>query len=322
MKSINNLTLSQKIALEGEIAATFLGAPHEEEVKYRLYMVLSNLNNEKYEDYAIEALKNIVPLDDCEFQKVLWEVRQEEPPLWIWVDKCVADIKTTIKTAEYSYIQGGSNSSKSKDIKKMLVTSCFCRFVRAVAFCCSQAARALMLAIKEDKDLEFLHLACTYELEELRQLEITRPPKSKIPSTIMDMHISFSPESMLSFTAETKSIKRREEAAAKNEERARKLMNKAGDKEGFIEALDEVISSIVGETIEELAGEEKEQVSLPSGARYIVTKRFNGSELSVPLRDFKTKGEALEFIAELNKNFPELKKTCTFEITRKEWKNK
>ena len=320
MKSINNLTLSQKIALEGEIAAMFIGVPHEEEIKYRLYMVLKNLqsfSNEKYEDYVIEALKNTTPLNDCEFQRVLWEAGQEEPPLWIWVDKCIADIKTSVRTSEYSYIQGGASPSKNKDLKKMLVLSCFCKFVRAVAFCCSQAARALMLAIKEDKELEFLHIACTYELEELARVELARPPKSKIPSTIMDMCILIDPANVLSFTAETNALKRSEQAAAKNAERAQKLMSKAGDKKDFIEALDEVISSIVGETIEELADERK-NISITSKARYIVTKKFNGSDLAVPLRDFKTKGEALEFIAELNKNFPELKKTCTFEITREE----
>lgn len=321
MKILNNLTLSQKIALEGEVAMALTGVSHNDELKYRLYMILKHLHSE-YRDCVVEAIKKMITLDDCEFQKILWEVDQEEPPLYLWVNKCVSDIKMNAKPSEYSYAQGGPVSTDKAGNRQAIIATCFCRFVRAVAFCCSTAARALMTAIKADEELDFLHVACTYELEELRQLEAARPPKSKVSSTIMDMQISFNPDSMLSFSAETKSIKRREEAEVKNAERAKKLMNKAGDKEGFIEALDEVISSIVGETIEELAAEEKEQVNLPSRARYIVTKKFNGSELAIPLRDFKTRGEALEFIAELNKNFPELNKTCTFEITRKEWKNK
>ena len=110
-------------------------------------------------------------------------------------------------------------------------------------------------------------------------------------------------------------------------DKAKNLMKKAKaeDKQGFIEALDEVISSVIGETIEELAekeGKEKEEEPKKEtkGTRYIVMKRFTTSNFQVPLRDFKTRSEALVFVDELMRNFPELKKTCTFDIIRKEGK--
>lgn len=316
MKENHKLTYMQKVALEGEIAYAVGTAPHNAELKYRIYVILKELK-EDLRGYVIEAVKNITKFPEGELERVIWELTQDEPPLWLWVERCIADFKMATYHAELTNTPECRLFIDKKQAKLNLVRSSFNLFIREVSLCSSKAARELLLKVMEDEELEFLHPSCVFCLQELQVLEQERLPKAKIPMTILDK--SFDVKHMLSFVMETEALERSEKKSAKVADKAQNLMEKAKkeDKQGFIEALDEVISSVIGETIEELADHESKD---SSGTRYIVIKRFLQSNLQVPLQDFKTRSEALLYVDELIKNFPELKKTCTFDIIRKEGK--
>lgn len=316
MKENHKLTYMQKVALDGEIAYVVSTAPHNAELKYRIYVILKEVR-EDLRGYLIESIKRITKFPEGELERVLWELTQEETPLWLWIDRCIADFKLAAFDGELTFAPECRLSIDKKQAKLNLLRSSFNLFIREVSLCCSQAARALLIKVMEDKELEFLHPSCVFCLEELKVLEEKRPPKSRIPSTILDK--SFDIKHMLSFVMETEALEMSKKKAEKVADKAQNLMEKAKkeDKQGFIEALDEVISTIVGETIEDMADKETKD---PKGTRYIVMKRFLQSNLQIPLQDFKTRSEALVYVDELIKNFPELKKTCTFDIIRKEGK--
>lgn len=324
MKENDKLTYMQQIALNGEIAYAVSTAPHNAELKIRIYLILKELR-EDFRDYVIQAVRQITKFPEGELERVIWELTQDEVPLWMWVDKCIADIRMAVFHGELTNTPESRLSINKREAKLNLVVSAFNKFIREVSICCSPAARAVLLKIMEENDLEFLHPSCVFCLQELQGLEEIRPPKSKIPLTIFDM--AFDIKNMLSFVMETEAIERANKASEKVADKAQNLMKKAKaeDKQGFMEALDEVISSVIGETIEELAGKEVEEKKEEpkkdtKGTRYIVMKRFTTSNFQVPLRDFKTRSEALVFVNELIRDFPELKKTCTFDIIRKEGK--
>ena len=323
MSELNNkLAYMQQVALEGEIAFAVCTSAHNAEIKYRVYLILKDLQ-EDYRDYIIQAVKDITTFPEGELERVLWEVSQDDVPLWIWIDKCIADLKLATSQVELTNTPESRMSVRKKEAKLNLVKSAFNKFIREVSICCSQAARELLTRIQEDKDLEFLHPSCTFCLQELHSLEAVRPPKSKIPATVMEM--TFDAKNMLnilSFAMETAELERLNKSSKDMECKAQNLLQKAkeSDKEGFIEALDEVISSVVGETIEGLAKKESEKKLTSKGTRYIVMKKFTQSNFQIPLRDFNTQSEALLFVNELIENFPELKKVCTFNIIQKEEK--
>ena len=320
MKENDKLTYMQQVALEGEVAYAVSTALHNEELKVRIYLILKEVR-EDLRGFCIEAIRKMTKFPEGELEKVLWELTQEEVPLWLWVDKYIADIKFGIFKGELTNTPENKLSIDKKEAKLSLIKSAFNRSIREISICCSTAARELLTRVLGEDELEFLHPSCVFCLQELQSLEELRPPKSRIPSTIFDMN--FDIKSLLSFVMETEALERATKTSEKVADKAKNLIEKAkkADKEGFIEALDEVISSVIGETIEELADKENNASEKGNGkTRYIVMKRFNQSNLQIPLQDFATRSEALVFVDELIKNFPELKKVCVFDIVRKESK--
>lgn len=323
MKENDKLTYMQQVALEGEVAFALSSAIHNADLKMRIYIILKELK-EDYRGYVIQAVKNIVQLPEEELERVILEVSQPEMPLWLWVDRCIADIKLAVFHSELTNTPETKLAINKKKVKTDVVVSAFNKFVREILIRCSQAARELLIRVREDNELDFLHPSCVFCLEELRSFEEKHPPKAKIPFSLIE--VGFNVKNILSFLMETDALEHFNKSSEKVANKAKNLMEKAQkeDKQGFIEALDEVISSVIGETIENLAtqeAEEKEEKPIKKvGARYVVMKRFTGSNFQVPLRDFKTRSEALVYVNELIENFPELKKTCTFDIVRKEGK--
>ena len=296
MKENDKLTYMQQVALNGEIAYAVSTAPHNAELKIRIYLILKELR-EDFRDYVIKAVRQITKFPEGELERVIWELTQDDFPLWMWVDKCIADIKMAVYHGELTNTPECRLSVDKREAKLNLVISAFNKFIREVSICCSPAARAVLTKIIEENDLEFLHPSCVFCLQELQGLEEIRPPKSKIPTTLFDM--GFDIKNMLSFVMETEALERANKASEKVADKAQNLMRKAKaeDKQGFIEALDEVISSVIGETIEELAGKEAvEKEEQPKkdtkNTRDIVMKRFTTSNFQVPHQSQKQTRDA------------------------------
>ena len=95
MKENDKLTYMQQVALEGEVAFALSSAIHNADLKMRIYIILKELK-EDYRGYVIQAVKNIVQLPEEELERVILEVSQPEMPLWLWVDRCIADIKLAV----------------------------------------------------------------------------------------------------------------------------------------------------------------------------------------------------------------------------------
>lgn len=318
MNENDKLTYMQQLAIDGEIAYALSTAPHNAEMKYRVYLILKEVR-EDFRSYVVESVKKMTKFPEGELERVIWELTQNEPPLWIWVERCIADLELASFGLELTNTPESRLSLRKNTAKQSLVTSAFAKFIRDVSIICSQAARELLIAVMQNQQLDFLHPVCVFSLEELKSFEQIRPPKKKIPFKVMNF--SFDIKNMLSFALETEALEHMQKKSKKVEVSADDLIKKAkaSDKQGFIEALDEVISSIVDQAIENLA-EDEEPKEKPKTTKYVVMKRFKQNNVQIPLRDFKTKKEAVAFIKELIENFPELKNDCVFDIAKREGK--
>lgn len=312
MSKNNNLTYMQQIALEGEVAYAVSTAFHNADLKLRIYLILKELKKD-FRNYVIKAIKEITTFPEGELERVLWEINQNELPLWLWIEKCIADIKMSMYRGELTYSPECNLAINKRQAKLNLVRSAFSKFIREVSMCSSKAARELVTKVMEDNELDFLHPSCVFYLEEIKVLEEFRPPKTRIPRTIMEK--VFNIKSILSFVIETEALEQADKFSEETTNKSNKTMNNSEKEENgqkFLNTLEAAISSL----IEDLPN--KENKTENKKTKYIVVKKFTGSNFQVPLRDFNTRSEALTFLDEIAKNFPELKKTCTFDIIRKE----
>ena len=93
--NLDNLTQLQKIAIEGEVAQALYTAIHDEDVLYRLYVILKKTPKE-LGYYVLEVMRNLTSIKEEKLYKVIAEVSSDEFPLWIWINKVIADIKFSL----------------------------------------------------------------------------------------------------------------------------------------------------------------------------------------------------------------------------------
>ena len=324
----NNLTYSQKVALDGEIAFAIATSNHNDEVLFRMYSILSTIEKDIY-PYILNSFEEMANIPEDKMNRIRAEIALGKAPVWIWENKCVSDLKECIKISEQMSSQS-SITADQKMLRGKLVVSAFIFFIRKVAMLTPKAANDLCVRVSDENGLECLHTACAFMLQELKELETDKRITKETFKKLMEMN--FDLRDTLSFKLETKAL----DMLNKNEgacERGKVivsedkgmvalnikdfnnlknlcLMENNTDDKDLSETLEELAKSddIIKTLMESAFGSTEESTG------YVVKKIFNGSNKTTTLETFSTKKEAEEFIKDILSNMPELSQTYTFVI--------
>lgn len=300
--SIDSITQLQKIALEGEIAKALSTARHDEEILYRYYTILKKAPKE-ISYLLVQIVRDMIDVKQELLDRVTLEASLDITPLWIWVNRTVADLKLSLKLACADQI--GSASMDRKGLQKKLIKSAFVYFVRMVAVPLESptAAKTLCRHIinEEAIELDFLEDACFALIPEIEELTDNGNVSEEI------IHTTFDINKILSYRTETEVLeKRTQREEAPNERKV--TVNLSNE-----EPID--MSELLKKTIAEILETQQENSKKETG-KFIVVKEYEGCDISTPLRECTSEEEAVKFIENMKKQFPELVKTVTFRICR------
>ena len=295
----DKLTYTQKVALEGEVSFIIATSNHDEDIAYRIYTTLNSVPADLY-PFLLGCFRKMCDLPDELFIKIRNEINLNNVPLWLWRNKCIADLKESIKLATRT---GADLSANPKTLRKKLLESSFILFTKKVACVYPQAAIDLCRDITETEELEFLHTACMVLAQELSNLKTNKKPTKKILNTVMSTCIDL--REFLCFSVEYQENKRNGIPEEQEEPSEESEMSA----EEVIKEMDNLIQSFFDAVPKKTVIQQPEQDTL-----FIVKKYFKGSKSNTVLRTFKTKKEAESFVKEILEQFPDLERTCTFVI--------
>jgi len=293
------LTYAQKVALEGEVALTIASANHDEDLAYMIYLTLSNVPTDLY-PFLLGCFRKMCDLPDEVFIKIRNEINLNNVPLWLWRDKCIADLRESIRLSTKSNTELSANP---KTLRKKLLESSFLVFIKKIAYVYPQAAIDLCEDIMKTEELEFLNTICMVLIQELSNLAVKNKPTKKDLNLVMNTLIDF--RELLTFAVECQENKRNgipeepEETGEESEMSAEEITEK----------IDTLVQSIFNTVPKKFIVKKPAQETL-----FIVKKYFKGSKNNTVLRTFKTKREAESFVREILEQFPDLERTCTFVI--------
>lgn len=320
----NNLTYLQKVALKGEISFALMTSTHDTEIKYRTYLILKEVE-EEYRPFIIECIKEGITFDETIIDRIYFEILNGYIPVWLWKEEVIADIKLNLIAAESGAVMLGSRLSINKlQEKKNLIESSFLTFARTAVMLHPWSAEELFNEILEDPELDFLYNACFYlksACEETKVLLQTQEVPEELMSCLFDL------KRTLSFSVETNALK----ALNKKQKGSYSSVTKAPTKgpqeftgnfvvQGKFDIdnsiTHEELSNYISEKIVELfEGKPNSKTSKPSSTVYVVKKVFTDSGLSTDIRICKTQKEALNFIEKIEREYPDITRTCEFRVT-------
>lgn len=330
MELTGRLTHLQKKALEGEIAYILGTSPHNAEIKFRTYILLSELNEDD-KPIALEIIKSLVKIDESEIDKLYLEaINPDTVPLWLWIEKSIADIKEALSFSE-NYSRSDVKLDK-KDCRKKIIESSFILFARKALIVSPTAAYELCKEIINTKELEFLEASCFYIMQTCQEF-LREKEETIIDSNIMNCLFDF--RERLSYKIENQSLSLYskpsdmkipvpfDEFIKKFVESDNCIVENLNPKETDteieihhfnIKGLEEITTIINKEMQKQLNKNTcKKSVKNPT---YIVKKVFNNAQnQDIVLKECKTRQEGEQFIKEINKEFPELLRTCSFTIS-------
>jgi hypothetical protein len=307
----SKLTYLQKTALKGELALALSTSAHNTDIKYRTYLILKEVAPE-YRAAIVECLKEMITFEESELDRIYLEVQNGTTPVWLWIEECIADIKFSLSTADPS-LKYTRISIESKKVRETLIESSFISFARKAILISPEAAEQLFNEILEDQDLEFLSTSCAYLKDSCSEVKAIKRLKST-PSKIMNH--SFDIKNILNFNIETKTlsiINNEEEPATSKTEWAEPsnpvIIEGPMSHEQIAQCISNKIAELFGE-----APNPSTSKSATDNVVYVVKKVFTDSGLSTDIRECKTKEEALNFIKDIEKKYPELASVCEFKV--------
>jgi len=310
----DNLQFMEQVALEGEIAFYLCTSPHDEEMLYRIFMLIEKAPSYAL-DYLINEIKEQVSLPEELIDTVILQAINHEVPVWIWLDRTIADIKQLVSGID-SFSSPFKLSVNKKEARQKVLISSFCIFIKKLCYINSLAATTLLNHVLNNEDVEFLHTACFMLKDFIELLNGDRPPKKIIGRDILD--ISFDPKESLNFS---KMFALRENPKPLEEEENLKLdldNLEFTENESILTSRKqfEGISKILESIVEQLSDKSSSsiEVVIDSGEKYVVVKNQDGYKAL--LKIFDTKEEAQEYINDIKEKAPDLK--AEFEIRKLE----
>ena len=323
----NNLTYLQKTALKGEIAYAVSTCSHNADIKYRLYLILKEINDE-FKPLVVEAFKEAVTFNEEIIDRIYLETLSDKVPDWLWVEKVMSDIEVSIKLGDTGYAGAKLDINKINERKK-IVESAFISFGRTAILLSPSSAKLLFNSILENNNLDFLNTACFY-LNTICDEAIQKNPKAnEVKKEIMELE--FDIRGMLRVSAEMETLEELENNPLKNRkpvqpkrEPKKPIQNETIIIEGSItpNELSEYLSQKVIELFEEINQKEpnrneEERYKKPTEIKYVVEKVWFDSGIRQDIRTCDTFEEAIAFAHQLEKEFPEQLSVSKF-IVRKQ----
>ena len=301
-----NLTYIQKTALEGEIALLVASSGNDAEIIYKMYLTLASVPKEFY-SIVLSCFRNLCDFPEDTFIRVRNEVTLGSVPLWIWRNKCIADLRDSLKFSAQGSVELGANTKKSR---LKLVESAFILFCKKVAFLHPAPVIKLCSEISEHNELEFLHTACFLIIRDLSKIASKKKLTKRLAQAIMECN--FDIRELLSFAVEYNQPKRKNAKNYMNssiidnvcEGEIPEEFNREEEPEKPSDAIDS-IESLVQAAFSSLQSTQE---------RFIVKKVFKGSKQETVLNSFPTRIEAEKFVRQLIATCPDLNKTCSFVI--------
>lgn len=321
-----NLTYLQKVALRGEIAFALSTSAHTTEMKYRVYLILKEVD-EIYRPLILDCVKEAVTFDESIIDCIYLEVLNDTVPVWLWVEEAIADIKMHLTIAEptFSMLTGSKLSLNKKTERKNIIESAFIMFVREAMMISPEAAEQLLDQVSNDYDLEFLQKACLYLREGWSEIMNLKKERDLNDAPDELMSCLFNIKRMLSFAIETKSlnnIKKRSKNYQKitnqplpTEDTQRNIViqgNFTVDNAITHEQLSQYISDKIAELFEGPSSSPSK--TSPSNTVYVVRKVFTDSGLYTDIRTCTTEEEAVNFVKKIVREYPELTNICEFQV--------
>lgn len=278
----NDLTLFQKIALEGEVCACYESASHDADKEFNTYILCSSSPLKYKSLFKAEILKYI---DEEIYNKCNRYAIQNMFPVSILVDKIVSDLKYYSGQAE--------NNLKDKVLKipKPILKSKFVSFMRVLPDLVPSIGKEITLAIMKDDSgqLDFLKdVAFSFFNEMIDKTDNVTDPLyiTKIFQTSIIEYLS------LSFMAETDSLNQK-----------KKKTKEIDEKE-----INNLMTALLG------GSKRNEGVKIT----YVVKKIDKANKKVVMTESFDNQTEALKYVKSIKDNYPDLLDRYQFIIVKQE----
>lgn len=327
-----NLTNLQKVALKGEIAYAVSTCAHNTDIKYRLYLILKEVE-EKDRPFVLQAFKESVTFNEEILDRIYLETLSGKVPVWLWVEKAIADMTESINLSDLT----GIHLSINKKIeRKRLVESAFIRFARETLLVSPSSANELFKAILEEDKLSFLHTSCYYLKDcynEIKEKNFIK--EQEVPEELME--ITFDIREVLCYRVETEALeelnknplKKRQPLKENFTSSVKRRVQKQPVQQEIIRIEGSIspseLSDYISQKITELFQGDSTDITTSSSVQaskepkisYVVQKVFNNTNIKTDIKECSTAEEAQEFIEKVKKEYPELQATCDFIICKK-----
>lgn len=317
-----NLTGLQKIALKGELAAIFSFAHSDADLKLKIYRILKEAD-EQYKPLFLDAIKESVSLNEEEIMRLFFMGSMDEIPLSLWIDKTIEDIKYYLTAPDFSY-RNFKLALDKKEERKSILTSAFITFARKTIMISPSAVLQLINKIFDDNELEFLYTSCVYLQGGCTDVKEFKCCSDEVSESILKCE--FDPHDIMSLGIETECLHKIDEDSLyketpkKSEKNNKVVVQREIVINGNEQKLSqEELSQFLGQQVMELFNSiyPVEESKSESRLYYVVQKEFNNTDIKTDIRNCKSEKEALEFIEEIKRAYPELQKTCKFVICKK-----
>lgn len=308
MELAGSLTNIQKVALRGEVAYAVSTASHDAEIKLRIYAILKEIE-EEYKPFLIQAFKEAVTFDEEIVDKLYFETLSTDVPVWLWIEKAMADMKEALHLAEASSILRVSIDKKKE--RRHIIESAFLSFGREALMISADAAEQLFVTILEDYDLSFLRTTCFYLLSCCEEVRDSGTVQDKIPENLMECQ--FDLRNTLSLRIETEALKMFNKTRQTYKPKEKKIKTERIEINSDMteEEISEFLSKKILESFKGITKFNKEPKY-----KYVVNKVFNNTQITTSIRTCNSRKEAEEFIEQIKREYPELQTSCKFFISK------
>ena len=217
----NNLNLTKRIAIEGEVANLLISSAHNADILYNFYITLKGMDrnaeitdeeefrdreeiDEEYKQELFKAFVRATEFPEEVYKKLQMELGIDRYPMYLWKAKFVADLKEAIKIIKSTYSARGNKVSYDiNTIARAIVKSAFTEFCMKHSLEFPSAYISLCDAILKDSKLDFLHNVCFFVITELQNyIEEHGNVENSIAIERKTFLYQFRPDKLMSFERE------------------------------------------------------------------------------------------------------------------------
>ena len=228
MTTNSNLTLTKRIAIEGEVAHILMSSSHNADILYNFYLALKSMESkdetesienleereeafkereeidEEYKQEFFSAFVRATEFPDEIYKKLQMELGVDECPMYLWENKFVEDLKETIKILKGTYSNRGNKVNYDINIvARAIIRSAFTEFCMKHSLELPSAYISLCKVILKDSKLDFLHNICFFVITELQSyIEEHGNIEDNIALERKTFLYQFRPDELMSFKRE------------------------------------------------------------------------------------------------------------------------